>query len=225
MQRKKKSGMKYKNGVWTTQSASDMNDFFYHTEDQRTLAEQPLLEYAPDHTDLIWDRKFQVCVPTIAVKSVETLSRMGLVITGIKLIDEKAHERLVYPFISINDIITIEDNGYDVNYIGYPTLISIYECVKEYLEFWTDLNREFNKDVHSFTNYPVDDISRIESYLHSIYPLIEKSVQKPETSWASVMGRFMLTSITSTTEPRVREISVEAPVNNQGLSENTLGEV
>jgi len=224
--------MKYKNGVWHSNNFKEMNRFFSHEDDQLKRAPPEPLVYAPDHTDLIWDRKFQVVVPIVAVKSIETLRRRGLVLTGIKEIDERAHERLIYPYLSINDIIEVEDKGFEVNYLSLNTVIEIYNTTKEYLDFWKGIINTRTVDVHSFRDYPVDDISRIESFMHSIYPLVSKSVGKEDRTWGSLMGRFMVTAEATLTTPKIVKKDDETEskndvvelVPNQGLP-NTLGEI
>ena len=219
-----KRGMKYKNGVWTVNSPLDMDTFFYSREDGRTLPPEPEPIYAPDHTDALWDRRFQVETSIVATKSVETLARVGLLVTGIKKVDAVAHERLIYPYLTIDDIIEIENNGFDVNYLSLKSLVDIYGCVSEYLEFWTQQMLIVNQDVHSYTHYPLDDLDRIESYMHSIFPLVEKSVTKPVKSWASLMGRFMPLSEATPKIVEQNASALDSPVApNMGLP-NTLGE-
>lgn len=167
--------MKYVNSKYICSDAKEMDLFFYNP--LRDADEKPAI-YPPDHTDAIFDVRYQVKLPTIATRSIESLYKRGLNVTGIKSVDDAMPYIWVYPYLTINEMIIIRGNGYDITFVNADDLVAVWKAIDEYLAFWNAYNRQHNIDVHSNVNVPREDLIDLEEFMGNIYPMVQDVVGK-----------------------------------------------
>lgn len=147
--------------------------------------------YPPDHTDPIFDERYQVILPAIAMESMKGLFLRGFNLTGIKEVDRETPNTLIYPYISINEMIIVIENGYTPSLMNLDDALDIYNAIGTYIKFWSDRSIERYKDVHNAITIPDSDMSLLKQLMDSIYPLVANLVKKTPDGILGGLSRIL----------------------------------
>lgn len=179
--------MKYKNGKFTCSDPEEMRQFFYTGKSEFEIEGG----WLPDHTDPIFDERYQVVLPAIAMESMRGLSLRGFNLTGIREVDKETPNTLIYPHITINEMTIVIENGYSPSLIHIDDALAIYRSIETYIRFWSDRAANRYQDVHNAITVPDEDISLLKQLMDSIYPLVQGQVENAPEGILGGLSRIL----------------------------------
>jgi len=134
---------------------------------QRLMAEKRRQEEAlkNDTTHAIWELKFHVKVPQLAVRGIEMIRLRGTLVSGVKEIDDDIKNRLISTYCSINEMIELYRQDIPVRVTNVADTKTIYEHITTHLVAWRDqLKRGVN-----LGRAPIGDLILMDRFATTVY--------------------------------------------------------
>lgn len=143
-------------------------------------------ERAPSLTAKIWEWYYRCMVPALQSRSVEDIRERGVIVTGIKDLDEGLKNDWVLRDMTINQMVDLFKKGVSVRVIKDADVKDIYDTIQTHLTLWV----EHIRTGLNVRDAPIDDLVFMDRFAGAVYPHA-KYLFTPE-ALGSVLGEEMM---------------------------------
>lgn len=133
---------------------------------QRLKAERARREaMGPDHSQFIWDELFRVRVPMVASRGINDIRRRGVLLSGIKELDDDIMNRTIITFATIDRMVEWYREGVAIGVCNPADTKIIYTHISNHIKAWKhQLERGIN-----IGNAPIEDLVLMDEFAHTVY--------------------------------------------------------
>jgi|ERR1700752_2707831 len=120
----------------------------------------------PSVTDKIFSWYYKCSVPSFHSRTVEDIRQNGVVVTGIRDLDEGLKNDWIRKWLTINSMIEFYKRGVPVKVIDVKDTKDIYQTIQTHLVQWLELIRVGI----NIGDAPMDDLIAMDRFAAVIYP-------------------------------------------------------
>lgn len=118
-----------------------------------------------DTTKLLWDYLFKVRMPYLQTRSLSDIRNTGVVVTGIREIDNDIPNQEMTTMLSISQMAEYFKEGVRIKVVNHGDVKTIYEYISQHIHTWkARLERGVN-----IGNAPVEDLILLDEFANTIY--------------------------------------------------------
>lgn len=136
----------------------------------------------------LWNLRYSVQVPQLALYSAEYIRKNGIGITGDKQTDRGRLNMLVSVNQTVAGLALIYNEGHPFSIPTHDDCVQIYSDIQEHLRTWRDCTYS---GVHPDSFPPLDDFRLFESIAVEVYSTAQRLEPKKEEARSFIFERIM----------------------------------
>lgn len=118
-----------------------------------------------DTTVAIWEYLYKVRVPYLQSRHIEDIQQHGVVLTGVREIDNDLRSQMQTMYMTINDMVEYFKKDVPVLICTYTDIQEIYQAISNHLQSWkTMLERGVN-----IGGAPFEDLIAMDQFANKVY--------------------------------------------------------
>lgn len=137
-----------------------------------------------DATNPIWDDKYLCSVHQMAIMSELEIREYGLRVNNIDYIDEEMYDMRVKVALSINDMVELRENKYDLRVVDWGDAIKIYNAVHTYLDFCANIMDKDRGLIRVIR--PMDDFKKMDEFADEVYEEVRDEIIERKASLINI---------------------------------------
>lgn len=119
----------------------------------------------PSTTDGIWDYYYLASFPDLASRSFDDIRTFGVRVSGIKAIDDDAHNRWTTTMLTIDQMVEYYRQDVPIRICNYSDTKEIYGHISKHLQAWkTQLENGIN-----IGEAPIEDLILLDTFANTVY--------------------------------------------------------